>query len=216
MKNAALSVVVFLSASALCAQGLGDAAKKEQQRRKKNAESGVKTGVIGDAELLSAVEGRGTLSVVGSAAAGPGLPEEATPVLSPSPADDGKGASSADVRVPAAEPTDMDRLQDKIEYWRARFRPAKERADALEREVADLEKKARGPGGEVTMAGRPTMYDSMGRAILYGPDVTLPTEAEVAKRLLPERRRELARAKTELSSIEDGARLAGVGSAQLY
>jgi hypothetical protein len=221
MRNMVLSVVACLAASTILANGLGDAARKEQEKRKKNAESGVKTQVIGNAELLSATEGKGTFSVSENTASSPeaqagasAMPNVSSPTLgrTTSATSEANGSYSS-----AQPPSDYNTLKQKSEAWRARYRPAKERVDALEREVADLEKQA-GRKASLPVGGIPgrPIRDAMGRTIAYEPPPTVVTESDTAKGLLPQRRQELARAKQELSSVEDGARRDGVGSGQLY
>jgi hypothetical protein len=62
MKTPILCVVACLIASVVLAQGLGEASRKEQERRKKAAEAGAKAPTYGNAELLEATEGKGTFS----------------------------------------------------------------------------------------------------------------------------------------------------------
>jgi hypothetical protein len=64
-----VTALITLTASTLFAQGLGDAARKEQERRKKAAEAGVQARTIGDEELKAGpTGGRGTFSGGGEAA----------------------------------------------------------------------------------------------------------------------------------------------------
>ncbi len=65
-KRLTFCILACLSASMLLAQNLEDAARKERERRKKNADAGVKAPKFGEAELRSATAGKGTFSNSGT------------------------------------------------------------------------------------------------------------------------------------------------------
>ena len=64
MKTPIFCLVACLGASVVLAQGLGEAARKEQEKRKKAAEASAKAPTYGNAELLEAPKGKGTFSAV--------------------------------------------------------------------------------------------------------------------------------------------------------
>lgn len=66
VKRLAFCILACLSASVLLAQSLDDVARKERERRKKNAEAGVKAPAFGDSELRNGTAGKGTFSSGGS------------------------------------------------------------------------------------------------------------------------------------------------------
>jgi hypothetical protein len=221
MKTPLFCFVSCLSASVVLAQGLGEAARKEQEKRKKTAEASAKAPTYGNAELLEAPKGKGTFS---SGVADPsGDSEMQAPVpgetVSLPPA--GVGASEGDAQPAAEGPeqTDMDRFKAKLARWRAAFQPVKARVDALEREVADLEAKAARSSSVGTTGGQP-IRDSYGVIVAYaggGGGGPRPLhEGEAARLRLPQARQELAGAKQELASIESQARSDGIAPGQLY
>ncbi len=219
MRNTVLAVVACLAASTLLAQGLGDAARQEQATRKKSNQSAVKPRVIGNTELLEATEGKGTFSV-SEGASNPGAQTGASPAIVSVPISRRTESATRESHGSPSDsesPSDFGKLQQKAAAWRARYGPVKARVDALEREVADLEKRAgRKPALPVGgIPGQP-IRDAIGQIIGYEPAPTVVTDAETAGAQLPQKRQELARAKQELSSVEDGARRDGVGSGQLY
>ncbi len=234
MKSPTLCVVACLSASVLLAQGLGGAARKEQERRKKNAEAGVEVRTVGETELLSATEGKGTFSSAASeTSSGPEVGGESSFTGTTSAPDPGGGSTAVEGAIssnaeghperPRAQSrsegsSELDRLNEKSAAWRARYRAAKQKSDALEREVADLEDKNSRIAGVAVISSKP-IRDSYGRVLAYENtprDPNIHHEAERVMERLPQARKELARAKQELSSVEDGARRAGVASGQLY
>jgi hypothetical protein len=214
MKSLILCVVACTSASLLLAQGLGGAARKEQERRKRNVEAGAKVRTIGETELLSATEGKGTFSVA------------ETP-SSPEVGGGASGAVSSDAegrpQGPSVQPRSggfraPDRLGDKTAAWRSRYHAAKQKADALEREVSDLEDQNSRIAGIAVLPGKP-IKDSFGNVIGHEESTRDPNIRHAAERVrerLPKARVELARAKREFSSVEDDARRDGVASGQLY
>ncbi len=211
MRTMMLFIVACLGASTVLAQGLGDAARKEQAKRQKSAESGAKTRVIDDDALHSATEGKGTLSVGSGAdsAAAPNLDVPAEAGSAPSAG--GGRAENAGAR--GGEPqSDYSKLQQKTASWRAKYRSAKAQVDALERQVAELEAKAQQPGGGAAVNTAP-VRDANGKVLLLG---RTKSEGDAARERLPQARQELARARQALSSVEDAARRDGVGSGQLY
>jgi hypothetical protein len=176
------------------AQGLGGVAQKEKERRKANAEAGVKARSVDDEELQSDTgTGKGTFSTTGVAA---------TNVAERPPATSGKPAGTTSSSGPMSGPSGMEELQNKIAKWRAGYRPVKSTVDALEREVADLEAKASRIVVIVTDTTKPR-------------DPNIRTEAERTVERLPRARKELAAARQQLLSIEEGARRDGVSAGQL-
>ncbi len=220
MKTPTFCVVSCLSASVLLAQGLGGAARKEQERRKKNAEAGIEARTFGNGELLDAMEGKGTFSAgVADASGNPGMQEPAGETVPMPPAR--VAADQSNVRPVAEQPeeTEMDRLKAKLAHWRAAFQPLKNRADALEREVADLQEKASRSGLPGPAPGKPIF--GPGRAIIgyesSGSSGPRPLhEGEAARLRLPHAREELARAKLDLERVENEARRDGIAPGQLY
>jgi hypothetical protein len=186
--------IVLTVPDVVLAQGLGDAARKEKERRKANAEAGVDARSV-DGEVLAAGTGtgKGTFSTTGVATTNG---EERRPASGGKPA----GTTSSSGR--ASGPSSMEQLQSKIAMWRARYRPVKSSADALEREVAELEAKE-------------------SRILVIVTDTTTPrdpnirTDAERTVERLPRARKELAAARQELITIEEGARRDGVSASQL-
>jgi hypothetical protein len=106
---------------------------------------------------------------------------------------------------PAAEgPSDMDRLREKTEMWRARYRPVAEQITQLEKEIPRLE-------ADAARAGSVPFEDD-------NPSKNQQTrlESDFARGRLAAARRELEQARRELSDIEEAARRDGVPSGQLY
>ncbi len=221
MKTPISCVVACLTASVVLAQGLGEAARKEQERRKRTAESGAKAPTYGNAELVEAKEGKGTFSA--NVADTSGDSESESPVAGETvsmPAG-GVAANRGDVQPAAEGPeqTDMDRLKAKLARWRAAFQPLKARVDALEREVADLEAKASRSSAVGVADARP-IRDAYGVIVGYqggGSGGARPLhEGEAARLRLPKAREELAGAKQQLANVENEARRDGIAPGQLY
>lgn len=186
--------LVLTAPSMVLGQGLGDAARKEKERRKANAEAGVKARSVDDEELKSDTgTGSGTFSTTGVATPSANERRPASGEK-PSRAPSSSGSTSGSAG--------MDALQNKIAMWRSRYRPVKASADALEREVAELEAKASRIGGIATDKTQPR-------------DPNIRTDAERTVERLPRARKELAAARQQLSTIEEGARRDGVSAAQL-
>jgi hypothetical protein len=203
MKQASLCLIlVGLVASGARAQSLGDAAKKEKQRRDTAAKPPQK--VISDDDLGRYATGP---AAEGEDASVPQSPPESQAVPS-SPSDAERPAPTG--RRPQASPPNalsgMDELKAKIDRWRARYRPVKARVDTLEAEIRDLEPKAKG----ITIVLGP----SDPRYVAGG--TPQKTQAESALTRLGQARNELRRAKQELASIEEGARKDGVSGGSLY
>ena len=221
MKAPILCVVACLTASVALAQGLGDAARKEQGKRKTAAESGAKAPTTyGDTELAGAGEGKGTFSA--NVADTSGDSEEQAPLAadigSMPPAGVAAGEGYAPPAAEGSEQTDMDRFKATLARWRAAFQPLKARVDALEREVADLEAKVSRSSPVVTVAGGP-IRDRYGAIIGYGGGGGGPRplhEGEAARLRLPRAREELARGKQNLAEVEQQARRDGLAPGQLY
>jgi hypothetical protein len=78
---AGLLLPALLCPSLVLAQSLGEAAKKEQERRKKNRQAGVQAKVITEEELAGArgAAGAARPAAAGEAPAGPAEPGPATP-----------------------------------------------------------------------------------------------------------------------------------------
>jgi len=181
------------------AQGLGDAAKKEKERQKANAASGVKVRSVDNNNLPTADTegGKGTFSSTGGAAANEARPR-------PESEDKANGTnSSKESSESTTAPSGMDELQRKIEKWRGRYRSAKASVDSLEQQIADLEAK------NSKIAGIATDNSSY-------RDPNLRTDAERTVESLARARSALTRAREQLSQVEDGARRDGVASGQLY
>ena len=221
MKTPILCVVACLSASVVLAQGLGGAARKEQERRKKAAESGAKTPAYGNAELVEATEGKGTFSANVADVSGDSESEAPVAGETGSMPAGGVAANRGDVQPAAEGPeqTDMDRLKAKLARWRAAFQPLKAEVDALEREVADLEVKASRDSGVGVAPGKP-IYDPYRGIVGYesrGGGGPRPLhEGEAARMRLPKARQELAGAKQALADVENQARRDGIAPGQLY
>jgi hypothetical protein len=221
MKTPILCVVACLSASVVLAQGLGEAARKEQERRKKAAaESGARTPTYGNAELLETPKGKGTFSA--NVADTSGESETPAPVVIENETMPPPGIANEGHAQPAAEgpeQTDMDRFKAKLARWRAAFLPLKARVDALEREVADLEPKASRDSGVGVAPGKP-IYDPYRGIVGYessGGGGPRPLhEGEAARMRLPKARQELAAAKQALADVENQARRDGIAPGQLY
>jgi hypothetical protein len=222
MKTPIFCVVACLSASVVLAQGLGGAARKEQERRKKAAESGAKTPTYGNAELLEGTEGKGTFSANVADTSGDSemqAPVTGEPDSMPAA---GVAANEGDVQPAAAAPeqTDMDRFKAKLARWRAKFQPLKAQVDALEREVADLEAKASRSSAVGPAPDKP-IRDGYGVIVGYethgGGGGPRPLhEGEAARMRLPRARQELAGAKAALADVENQARSDGIAPGQLY
>jgi hypothetical protein len=197
MRQACLFLtLVGLLASGLEAQSLGDAAKKEKQRRGTATKAPQK--VISDEDLSQYGAQR--------AAEGETATEESQAV--PPPSSEGGQTLPPGLRPPAppAEaPTGMDEHRAKIDRWRALYRPVKARVEALEAEIKDLESKAKG----ITIVTGPSDDPR------YPGASPLQSESQAARTRLYQARNELKQAKSELASIEERARKDGVPAAQL-
>ena len=189
----AMTLLVLYAPAMLFGQSLGDAARKEQERRKKNAETGVKSRSVDDEGLRSTtVGGTGTYST-------PGQLRATTPASDPS------GAGTIPSGTPPPTSTggisDSDKLRGKIAAWRNQYQPVKAQVDKLVREVAELEAKASQIVGVWQDKSLPS-----------GPQ---KTEAEVVLTRLPQAKSELVTARKNLANIEDAARRDGVTAGQL-
>lgn len=220
MKTLAVCVVACLTASFSMAQGLGDAARKEQDRRQKGAAAGARTPAYGNSELLEAKEGKCTFSAnvadtSGEPAGEPPADETAMP-----PAGIAENAGHVKPASEEPEQTNMDRYKATLAHWRGEFQPLKNRADALEKEIADPKVKA-GRSSAVGRAPETPMRDAYGTIIGYqgggGGSGPRPLhEGEAARIRLPKAREELAAVKQQLEYIEKQARADGFAPGQLY
>jgi hypothetical protein len=111
---AVLLLPALLCPSLVAAQSLGDVARKEQERRKKNKQAGVQTKVITEDELSGGSRGAGTA----------------------------KPADAAAAAAPAApsEPAANDDRDEQEQYWRDRAAAARAEVARLEEVVKELEK----------------------------------------------------------------------------
>jgi len=202
MKQASLCLtLVGLMANGVQAQSLGDAAKKEKQRRETAAKPPQK--VVSDEDLSRygaqrAAEGEDLSETR------PSGESEAPP---PSSSDGDKAAPPGRRQeAPSADAaTGMDELRAKIDRWRVRYRPVKARVDALEAEIKDLESKSKG----ITIV----MGPSDPRYVPGGTPQQSQSQAALTR--LNQARNELRQAKSELASIEERARKDGVSAGQL-
>src|SRR5262249_60035546 len=121
--------------------------------------------------------------------------------------EDDKEGGKAQRPAGAEPPSAMEELRKKNELWQGKYHVKKLEVDSLEKEIAALEKEVSQGGG-----GPPVPLNPL------NPMDTRYTESayDVAVRELREKRAALARARQELSDIEDGARRAGVASGQLW
>jgi hypothetical protein len=222
MRTPIFCVVACLSASVVLAQGLGDAARKEQEKRKKVAESGDKAKAApayGNAELLEAPKGKGTFSANVADTSGDSESEAPVPAETGSMRAGNLAATRSDVQ-PAAEGTeqsDMDRFKEKLAHWRAAVKPLKAQVDERERAVADLEEQAKRPSVSGITSGEP-IRDAYGGIVGYrgaGPH-RVSSDPEAARLRLPHAREELARAKEALAQVERQAGRDGIAPGQLY
>ncbi len=220
MRTPIFCVVACLSASVVLAQGLGDAARKEQEKRKKVAASGDKAKAApayGNAELLESPKGKGTFSANVAGTSGDSESEVPVPVETGSMPAGNVAATRSDVQ-PAAEgtePSDMDRFKEKLAHWRAVVKPFKKEVDERERAVADLEAAAKRPKVTGVTEGEPIRVG--GRTVGYrGAGLPVSSDPESARLSLPRAREELARAKEALLQIERQAGRDGIAPGQLY
>jgi hypothetical protein len=224
MRTPIFCVVVCLGSSVVLAQGLGDAARKEQEKRKKAAESGdkAKAPAYGNAELLEAPKGKGTFSA--NVADTSGDSEVNGPVVggtgSMPTASIAAHEGHVQPTVEGPEQSDMDRFKANLARWRAKFQPLKAEVDALEGEVKDLEAKASRSSAVGAASGTP-IRDAYGVIVGYqgegGGGGPRPLhEGEAARMRLPGARRELAAAKAALADVESQARSDGIAPGQLY
>jgi hypothetical protein len=201
MRQACLFLtLVGLLASGLEAQSLGDAAKKEKQRRGTATKAPQK--VISDEDLSQYGAQRAAEGETATEKS-PDGESQAVP-----PSSEGRQTLPPGLRPPAppAEaPTGMDEHRAKIDRWRALYRPVKARVEALEAEIKDLESKAKG----ITIVTGPSDDPR------YPGASPLQSESQAARTRLYQARNELKQAKSELASIEERARKDGVPAAQL-
>jgi len=220
MRTPIFCVVACLSASVVLAQGLGDAARKEQDKRKKTAESGAKAKAptYGNEELLEAPKGKGTFSA--NVADTSGDSETQAPATSETGSMPTSAVAANERHVqPAAEGTersDMDRLKEKLAYWRGVVKPFKAEVDERERAVADLEAQAKQPKVSGTTDGEPIRDPYRGIVGYRVAPRGVSSDPESAQLRLPHAREELARAKEALLQIERQAGRDGIAPGQLY
>ena len=221
MRTPIFCVVACLSASVVLAQGLGDAARKEQEKRKRVSETGdkAKAPAYGNPELLEPPKGKGTFSGNVADTSGDSESEPPVPVETGSMPAGNVAAMKSDVQ-PAAEGTeqsDMGRFKEKLAHWRAVVKPLKAQVDERERAVADLEEQAKRPSVSGITSGEP-IRDAYGGIVGYrgaGPH-RVSSNPEAARLSLPHAREELARAKEALAQVERQAGRDGIAPGQLY
>jgi hypothetical protein len=211
-----------LLAAGAGAQSLGEAARREKEKKRREAAAAAEAKVYGDDDLAahrSPAEKRAgdkpSAAATGPAAKEPGSVPAAKPTPAPSPSPSWlKGLSEDDTEGEKAQPgagteppSAMDELRKKIELWQGKYHPKKLEVESLEKEIAALEKEVSQGGGGSGVPLNP-----------LNPLDTRYTESayDVAVRELREKRAALAKARQELSDIEDGARRAGVASGQLW
>jgi len=102
------------------------------------------------------------------------------------------------------EPSDLEKLRARVEFWRGRHQSAAARIADLEKELAVLE-------ADATRAGSVPNEDSN-----PGKSAEARRRTEFFKDRLTAARKELADARQELSEIEEGARAEGISPGQLY
>lgn len=198
MSRAAGAMIVLLVVPSFAfSQSLGDAARKEQERRKKNAEAGVKARSVDDEQLRSGTgTGKGTVSTSDGA-------DSPSAGASSANADGPPTGSAGTVPdVVGGGVSETEQRQSRLTRWRNLYRPAKASVDSLQREVADLEERV----SRTHISDRKPGYRD--------PNVRTGDERTLSR--LPTARQELARAKARLSTIEESARRDGVSAAQLY
>lgn len=194
---AAIGAIALILPSFAQSQGLAEAARKEQERRKKNAAAGARTKSVSDDDLKSASAGRGTYNAPdappSSATTAPADPTE------PSPRSTDRGQMSGSAGAELAD------RQRKIDYWRGVYGDAKADVARAEAEVAGLEQRASRIGAIVKV------WDP------YGPptDPKIRHEAEAVLDQLRDARSRLTAAKERLPQIEAAARKDGVLPGQL-
>jgi hypothetical protein len=221
MRTPIFCIVACLSASVVVAQGLGDVARKEQEKRKKVAESGDKAKAApayGNAELLESPKGRGTFSANVADTSGDSESEAPAPVETGSMPAGNMAATRSDVQTAAegTEQSDMDRFKQKLARWRAVVKPLKAQVDERERAVADLEEQAKGPSVSGSTSGEPIRDPYRGIVGYRGPGHTVSSQSDAARLRLPHAREELARAKEALAQVERQAGRDGIAPGQLY
>jgi hypothetical protein len=203
------------------AQGLGDAARKEQEKREKTAESAAKgkAPTYGNEELLEPPKGTGTFSANVAGTSDDSESEGPVPVDTGSMPAGNVAPMRSNVQPAAerAEQSDMDRSNEKLAYWRGKVKPLKEEVHERERAVAELEQQAKQPSVSGITSGTP-IRDGSGRIIGYrgdGPQ-RVSSNPEGARLSLPKAREALARAKEALAQVERQAGSDGIAPGQLY
>lgn len=180
---AACMLLALALAPALAAgQSLGDAARREQERRRQLEAAGAKAHVITDSELST-----------GRPAAEAPRESQAEPAR---PADDGAApAQEGGFNPPsAARGSESDDARGQEDEWRARVRDARNRIERARRRHDFFT--------GLTMVPGKTYYDESGRAVI--------TSIEQLQQLTAEALRDLQAAEQELTDLEETARRAGV------
>ncbi len=164
-------------------QSLGDAAKKENDRRDKLRKAGVTSRTLTE-EDLATTKGRlanDPREQTGTRADGDGTKREAT-------------ASRRVVSAPdGALSGDSDRSDEKEQYWRGRAAEARARVEDAQRRNDALERMIR--------LGQPAHYDANGRRVIYSTH-QMKSMADAAAA-------ELASAQAALENVLEEGRRAG-------
>jgi hypothetical protein len=182
MKSALLVVVLALLAPSMAPCGsLGDAAKKEKERREKNKDAGVTpVRTITDEDLKatdSSSESAGTYTAVGSSASG-GVSNGPAPAPAP---DDDYCCGTASVPRTRSGPSEEESM------WRSRGKYARERVESARKRLANTPRRTTGYAS----------YPYQGVITVDNPDYKYAEE-------------DLKRAEAALSELEDEARKRGV------
>ncbi len=189
-KNISLLVLVFLLPALAWGQSLGDAARKERERREKNKKQGVAVREFSEEEIFGEdeenqedeepAEGAGE----GEAADGEQQSQRSVPSID----SDSKSQESEEL-----EDDRRDRRREEAE-WRARFQQAKRRIEAAREQVQFLEGLNLTPGERYVDAQGNTVIRSL----------------EQLRRLVEVAGEELSAADQALSKLQEEARRAGV------
>src|SRR5262245_59760700 len=195
MRRLPCLLACVLIASGAGAQSLGEAARKEKEKKRRDAAAG-ETKPYGDDDLAArhppaekpaadkpAPTGTDA-AAIRPGAASPGA--KPTPVPSPTPPSWLKGLNEDDKEGEKAQPpagtepsSAMDELKKKNELWQGKYRTKKREVEALEKEVAALEKQVAEGGGSIVMTNPMDVRTNSGY---------VETVADVAARELREKR----------------------------
>jgi hypothetical protein len=177
-----LLLLSLLCPSLVLGQNLGDAARKEQERRKKNKQAGVQAKVITDEDLAAK---RGTSGPAKDGTTGAAATDE------------GAGAAPAPMPEPAAEesaPPDpaSDRATQEA-HWRQRADDARAEVARAEAVVAEMEK--------LWLVEGESYVDSEGKTVIR--------DLQHLRQLMARAKGDLARAKKAQEDLYEEARRSG-------